>query len=198
MLRPDVQALQEVILMLDAVLEDQKATEAHALAILRQRPDHPFANFVMGSIRLEQGQYGDSEGYLRRSAEAQEPTLAALNNYAQVLCRIRKLDEAEVVARKATVRSPDRYEAWSTLAFVLAMKGRADDAEAAMGRAKAINANDPRLLLVDGLIAVHRGDFAAAEKAATAVDRAPDLSVADRREIKNLKEAISLLRQKKP
>ncbi|MDD4017703.1 MAG: tetratricopeptide repeat protein [Kiritimatiellae bacterium] len=193
LLRPDVQALQEVILMLDVSLEDQKAAEAHALTVLRQRPNHPYANFIIGSIRLEQGQYGDAESYLRRSAEAPEPTLAALNNYAQTLCRIRKLDAAEAMARKAASQAPDRYEGWGTLAFVLAVKGETGPAAKALATARAINSEDERLCLVEGLIAVSRGDSVAAVKAADTVGAKSGLSVTDRRELQNLRDAIARL-----
>lgn len=196
LIRPDVHALAEVLLLLDVQLEDQKAAEAHALSILRQRQDQPYANFIMGSIRLEQGQYGDAENYLSRSASGSAPTLAALNNYAQVLCRIRKLDEAETVARKAVERAPERYEGWATLAFVLAEKGQADPAAEALARARRISAEDTRLYLVDALIAVKRNDAAAAEQAVALIRNEAGLSVADRREVKNLREAIARLRLK--
>ena len=192
-LRPDVQALQDAILMLDVLLGDQKAAEAHALSVLRQRKDHPYASFIVGSIRLEQGQYGDAEAYLARSAAPAEATLAALNNYAQVLCRIRKLDEAEKVARRAAARSPERYEAWSTLAFVLASKDLLDEASEAQAKARALNKKDVRLQLVDGLIAVRRGSREAAEKAVAALSEAKDLSVADRKELQNLRQALERL-----
>ena len=195
MIRPDVQALSEALLVLDVLLEDQKAAEAHALSILRQRPSQPYANFVLGSIRLEQGQYGDAEAYLRRSAAGPSPTMAALNNYAQVLCRIRKLDEAEKVARKAVELAADRYEGWSTLAFVLAEKGAPEPAAEALAQARKINSADTRLNLVDALIAIRRGRADAAERSISLVDNESELSVADRRELKNLREEISRLRQ---
>lgn len=154
MIRPDVHALKEVMLMLDVSLEDQKSAEAHALSLLRQQLDHPYANFIMGSIRLEQGEYGDAETYLRRSAMSAEPTLAALNNYAQVLCRIRKLEEAETVARRAVDRSPGRYESWATLAFVLAEKDDLSHAAEALAKSRAIDSHDARLNLVEGIIAL--------------------------------------------
>ncbi len=197
MIRPDVQALSDVLLMLDVELEDQKSAEAHALSILRQRPDQPYANFIMGSIRLEQGQYGDAETYLRRSTSDALPTLAALNNYAQVLCRIRKLEEAEKVARQAVDRTPGRYEGWATLSFVLAEKGDPDHAAEALARARRINADDTRLSLVDALIAIKRGDPDAADKAIASVRNESELSVADRRELKNLREEIASLRKKR-
>ena len=197
MIRPDIQALTDVLLTLDVELEDQKAAEAHALAVLRQRPDQPYANFIMGSIRLEQGQYGDAEAYLRRSTSGATPTLAALNNYAQVLCRIRKLEEAEKVSRQAVERTPGRYEGWATLAFVLAEKGEPDPAADALARARRINAEDTRLSLIDALIAIKRGDSEAAEKAVAAVRNESELSVADRRQLKDLRDEIAGLRQKR-
>ena len=193
-LRPDVRALLDVILVLDVSLGDQKAAEAHALSILRQSPGHPYANYIIGSIRLEHGQYGDAETYLACSARAAEPTLAALNNYAQVLCRILKLDEAETVARRAVSCAPDRYEAWSTLAFVLASKSRWDEAAEALSKASARNAADTRLQLVDARIALGRGNRVAAEKALAAVAELKALSVADQRELKSLQEALGRLR----
>ncbi len=187
LLRPDVHALQEVLLKLDVALEDQKAAEAHALTVLRRFPEHPFANYIMGSIRLEQGEYGDAETYLARSVAAPEPALAALNNYAQALCRIRKLERAEAVARQATARAPARYEGWGTLAYVLAVGGRAAEAEEALARARAIQPADPRLCLVDGMLALARGDGAGALRAAAALEAASGLSPADRREARRLR-----------
>jgi tetratricopeptide (TPR) repeat protein len=193
MIRPDVQAVLDVLLMLDVALEDQKSAEAHALSILRQRPEQPYANFIMGSIRLEQGQYGDAETYLKRSVNSTAPPLAALNNYAQTLCRIRRLDEAAQVARRAVEHSPERYEGWATQAFVLAERGEADAAAEALAKARATHADDTRLFLVEALIAVKRGDLAAAEKAFSHVRDASGLSVADRREMKRLAEEMSRL-----
>jgi tetratricopeptide (TPR) repeat protein len=195
--RPDVQALQDVILMLVVSMEDQRAAEARALTILRQRPDHPFANFIIGSIRLEQGQYGDAETYLRLSTAGATPTLAALNNYAQVLCRLRKLGDAERAARRATEIAPDRYEGWSTLALILATGDKLDDAAAALARSRALNTTDSRLSLVDGVIAVKRGDLAAAEKALADVGSETALSVADNRELQNLTVEVARLRNKR-
>ena len=197
LIRPDVQALLDVLLMLDVALEDQKSAEAHALTILRQRPDQPYANFIMGSIRLEQGQYGDAEGYLRRSTSGNAPTLAALNNYAQVLCRIRKLDEAEKIARRAVTLETGRYEAWATLAFVLAEKGGVEQAAEALAKARSLNTEDSRLNFVDALISIKRGEADTAEKSIALVRNVSALSVADRRELENLRDEIARLRRGK-
>jgi len=195
LIRPDVQPLLDVLLSLDVSLEDQKSAEARALTILRQRPEHPYASFIMGTIRLEQGQYGDAEGYLRRSVAGEKPALAALNNFAEVLCRIRKLDEAEKTARQAVEQAPDRYEGWATLAYVLAEKNLPDPAADALAKARRINAEDGRLNVVDALIAVKRGNPDAADQALARAGADAVLSVADRRAAASVREAIARLRQ---
>jgi tetratricopeptide (TPR) repeat protein len=197
LIRPDVQALADVLLSMDVALKDQKSAEAHALAILRQRADHPYANFIMGSIRLEQGQYGDAETYLRRSAASDAPLLAALNNYAEVLCRIRKLDEAEKAARQAVAQAPERYEGWSTLAFVLAEKGAPDPASEALAKARAIDGRDERLCLIDALIAVKRNAPERADEALARMGGASELSLADRRLMAELREETARLRRER-
>ena len=193
-IRPDVEALQDVIFSLDVALEDQAAAEAHALLILRRRPDHPYANLIIGSIRLEQGQYAQAEPFLRRSVAEKTPTVEALNNFAQVLFRLRKLEEAERVARQATTRAPERYEGWSTLAFVLATAGKSEEAAAALKKSREINSTDRRLSLVDGILAVRRGDRAAAEQAVKAIGREEALDLIDRRDLENLKAEVARLR----
>ena len=195
LIRPDVQAVFDVLLMLDVVMDDQKAAEARALTILRQRADHPYANFIMGSIRLEQAQYGDAESYLRRSAMHADATLAAMNNYAQVLCRLRRLDEALKIARQAVERFATRYEGWSTLAMVLAERGSLDEAMQAMQKARSFEVEDKRLYLLDALIATKRGDVAAAEKALGMVREEGKLSMVDRSDIKLRMAEIARLRQ---
>lgn len=194
--RPDVQALQDVMLMLVTAMEDQSAAEARALTILRLRPEHAFANFVIGSIRLEQCQYGDAEMYLRRSTEGVTSTIAARNNYAQLLCRMRKLDEAEHVIQKDTENNPDRYEVWSTFALIMAVGNKLDAATAAMSKAHALNNTDFRLYFVDGMIAVKRGDLTAAEKALAAIGPENKFSTSDRHDLASLKDDIVRLRRK--
>jgi Flp pilus assembly protein TadD len=105
------------------------------------------------------------------------------------------LEEAERVARKATATAPERYEVWSTLALILALGDKLDAAESALARSHALNTTDSRLFLVDGQIAVKRGDLPAAEKALAAVGSDRALSVADRRELQALSIDIARLRR---
>jgi tetratricopeptide (TPR) repeat protein len=194
-LRPDVEALQDVIFSLDVALEDQSAAEAHALLILRRRPDNPFANLVIGSIRLEEGQYEQAEPFLRRSAAQNPPSLEALNNLAQVLVRLGRVPEAERIAAQATARAPERYEGWSTLALVQILAGKLDEAAASLARSRALNASDRRLFLIEGLLAARRGDAVAAEQALKSLGAETALGVVDRRDLDGLKAEIARLRR---
>ncbi|MDD4101756.1 MAG: tetratricopeptide repeat protein [Kiritimatiellae bacterium] len=196
MMRPDVLPVLDVLLMLDVSLADSKAAAAHALSILRQIPEHPYANFIIGSLRLEQGEYGDAEKYLKRSVSGSAPRLAAMNNYAQALCRIRRLDEAEEMARRAVKHAPERYEAWSTLAFVLAEQGKIELALEALSKAHDFDKKDPRLFMVDALVSIKTGNLEAAEKAVGVVSEHSEvLSVAERRELQHLQDEIVRLRR---
>ncbi|MDD2601119.1 MAG: hypothetical protein PHO37_18155 [Kiritimatiellae bacterium] len=190
-LRPDVRALQDIIFRLDLALEDRAAAEARAIELLRASPAHPMANFFMGSVALEAGEYGVAEGYLKRSAQAQHPTVEALNNYAQLLCRIKRSTEAVKIARQAVVLAPERYETWSTLAYVLLDANELEEAATALGKAFKLNESDKRLFITDGLIALKRGDLAGVKKAVAAVGtEAAALPEVTRRDLQILYKAM--------
>ncbi len=194
-LRPDVAALREIIFRLDLALEDRIAAEAHAIEILRINAAHPMANFFMGSLALESGDYGRAESYLKRSAEEPQPTVEALNNYAQLLCRIKRTDEAARVARQAVAVAPDRYEVWATLAYILQDSDELEEASRALMQASALNKTDKRLFIIDGLIALKRGDLTAVKRAVATVEKeAATLPVTSQRDLQILQKALDAQR----
>ena len=134
--RPDVAAAQDIVLGLDISLDDKAGAEAHARDVLRRNRSAPLANYVMGSLALQKGNDDEAGVYLRRAAEAPQPVALALNDYAELLRRQRKYDEAERYARKAVKTAPGLYVAWETLGSVLMDANRAlDEAEAAVRKA---------------------------------------------------------------
>jgi len=194
-LRPDVGALREIIFRLDLALEDRSAAEAHAIELLRINPAHPMANFFMGSVALEAGDYGRAEEYLKRSAAEANPTVEALNNYAQLLCRIKRTDQAVRVARQAVAAAPERYEVWSTLAYILQEADELEEASKALSRASTLNKTDKRLFVIDGLIALKRGDLAAVKRAVAAVEKeSAALPVISQRDLQILRKALDAQR----
>ncbi len=157
-LRPDVPRLNDVILQLDIALADQPMAERHARAVLRVNRRHALANYVIGSLRLQAGEYGEAEDFLRRSVES-EPLPVALNDLAETLRRIRKFAEAEKFARQATVKSPNLYVAWETLAALLMDQNRLADAEVAMNEAASRNKDDARVQVSMARLQFLKGDL---------------------------------------
>ena len=133
------------VLSLDFRLADRKSGVAHAKDILRRAPDHPFANWVMGSNALEFGREESAEAFLERTLRAEPDHRLALNDLAFAKYRLRKYDEAEALARRMIELEPRWGGAWDTLACVMLARGDAAAARAAMDNAMQLdNDNDPR------------------------------------------------------
>jgi len=140
-------------------MNDQSAAELHARQVLRTNRKHALANYVMGSLRLQEGEYGEAEDFLRRSVEA-NPSSAALNDLAEVLRRIKKLDDAERFAREAIKKNPDLYVAWETLGSILLEAGKnLDEAESAVNKALTLYKDDPRIKITLARIQHKRGSI---------------------------------------
>ena len=168
-IRPDVQPLLRTVLNLDVALKDKKQTLVHAFMLLRTAPSDPYANFVLGSIRLTDGEFGEAEDYLRVScAKGKDSSSEALNNFAQVLLRLKRLDEAETYARFA-VEKKERYETLSTLCSVLIRKNRLKEAEEALKKAWSLESGDTRLYLAETALALARNDLSTARRALGAI-----------------------------
>jgi tetratricopeptide (TPR) repeat protein len=110
-------------------------------------------------LRLQEGEYGEAEDFLRRSVEA-NPSSAALNDLAEVLRRIRKLDDAERFARESIKRNPDLYVAWETLGCVLLEANRnLEEAESAVNKALSLYKEDFRIKITLARIQHRRGNL---------------------------------------
>ncbi len=150
--------LNDVILDLDIQLNDQDAALLHARQVLRKNRKHSLANYVMGSLRLREGSYGDAEDFLRRSVDA-KPIYPALNDLAEVLRRIKRFGDAERFARDAVKMNPDAYIGWETLAAVLVDAGiKLEEAESAVNKALSLNNEDLRVQVTKARVLVAKGD----------------------------------------
>ena len=159
MLRPDIPGVKDMILQLDIAMNDQAAAELHARQVLRTSRKHALANYVMGSLRLQEGAYGEAEDFLRRSVET-SPSAAALNDLSEVLRRIRKFDEAEKFAREAIKLSPTLYVAWETLGSVLLESNKdLNEAEMAVRKAMDLYKDDLRLNITLARIQLKKGEI---------------------------------------
>jgi tetratricopeptide (TPR) repeat protein len=116
------------LLKLDFALGKPEFTEEDARKLLGIEPDHPFANYLMGTLLLSRGALRESEDFLRRSIE-KKATAAAHNDLAENLRLQKRLAEAEVSVRKALELEPGLAPAEDTLACVLCDVGRYREAE---------------------------------------------------------------------
>jgi tetratricopeptide (TPR) repeat protein len=159
MLRPDIPGVKDMILQLDIAMNDQSGAELHARQVLRTNRKHALANYVMGSLRLQEGSYGEAEDFLRRSVET-NPSAAALNDLAEVLRRIKRFDDAEKYVRQAIKLNPDLYVSWETLASVLLESNKdLNEAESAIRKAESLFKDDLRVNITLARIQLKKGDI---------------------------------------
>ncbi len=175
-LKPNVRGLLEIILDFDRRLRDKDGAEADAFAILRDDPKHPFANFIVGSQRLEDGEVNAAINYFRLAVDGMEmPPIDLLNNYVDALSRTDELPLAREMGMRAITQAPDNYAAWGSYALALARAGDVAEAKNILARTHEIineaakNEStrfipDPRLAYVDIWIAIAEKHRIVAEK----------------------------------
>lgn len=163
--RPNIEAASDMVLGLDISLDDKEQAEIHAREVLRRNRKAPLANYVMGSLALQRGQFAEAEAFLRRSVAARKPPVLALNDLAEVLRRRKSFAEAELNARKAVESDPRLYVAWETLgAILLDAKGDLDEAEKCVLKAVELSKGkdgkeaDVRMLVSLARVQLARGD----------------------------------------
>ncbi len=198
MLRPDIPGVKDMILQLDIAMNDQENAELHARQVLRSNRKHALANYVMGSLRLQEGEYGEAEDFLRRSVEI-NPSAAALNDLAEVLRRIRKFDEAEKHVRSAITLSPELYVAWETLAVVLLEADKSlDEAEQAVRKSLELcKEEDLRVKITLARILLKKGEIERARETIRQIkSRQGELVPFDQAELERLSETASSNRKR--
>ena len=164
--RPDIPATGDMVLNLDIALDDGESAERHARTILRRNRHDKLANYVMGSLRLKEGDYASAETFLTTSVGQSNPLGAAQNDLAEVLRRQQRYEEAEKYARGAVHTSPDLYVAWETLgSTLLDAKKNLEEAEKCVKKAIELskeksNIEDIRMQITLARVQIAKGDFA--------------------------------------
>ncbi len=196
-IRPNVRGLLEVMLDFDRRLGAKADAEADALAILREEPRHPFANFIVGSQRLEDGHVETSIKYFRVAVEGEEkPSVDLVNNYADALARTPNAKLAKEMGLRAVGLAKESYGTWGTYALALARGGEPEKAKGALAKARELpGGDDPRLGYVAVWIALAEKDASAAAKARDALREAlgARLSPLDLRDLKEIDAALEAL-----
>ena len=184
--------LNDAILELDIRLNDQDAALLHARQVLRQNRRHALANYVMGSLRLRERAYGEAEDFLRRSVDA-KPLYPALNDLAETLRRIKRLDDAEKFARDAVKLNPDEYIGWETLAAVLVDAGKnLEEAESSVRKAISLKEDDLRVQITLARVLAKKGDVEIAREVIRKVkSRQHELLPFEREELDKIAQTVS-------
>jgi tetratricopeptide (TPR) repeat protein len=197
--RPDVSATGDMILNLDIALDDGESAEHHARTILRRNRHDKLANYVMGSLRLKDGDYASAETFLMTSVSQSNPLGAAQNDLAEVLRRQQRYEDAEKYARGAVRTSPELYVAWETLGSVLLDTGKnLDEAENCVKKALELskeknNIDDIRMQITLARVQIARGDLGHARGTLrTLRSRRSELSNYDRNRLEDLLRAAKM------
>ncbi|MEI7899402.1 MAG: tetratricopeptide repeat protein [bacterium] len=130
-LNKNLTALREEVLRLDDALGVPAFCEQDAKAVLRQNPDHAFANFLLGTVRLHRGELDKAEDLFKRSLEKERnaPACAGLGG---VLLAKKDFDSAEKLLRSSIELDRLRLSTWHTLAQLLLATDRLDEASRAL------------------------------------------------------------------
>lgn len=139
---PGIVPILELILRLDYSLKDPAQAKQHSMDILQIAPDHPFANYIMGSIALSHGEFESAEAYLQRSIE-RDPTVIATGDLAYVKFKLDDIDRAFELVTQALDRSKDLYEVWDTYGQILFDQGKLEESEMALRTALKLNVQNP-------------------------------------------------------
>lgn len=196
---PDMAAVQDIVLQLDISLNDTEDAEKHARRILKRNRKVPLANYVMGSLALQKGDYASAEAFLRRSANASRPVPLAQNDLAEVLRRQRRFKEAAQYAYAAVKSAPELYVTWETLASILLDSGHHDIDEIEkyarksleVAKKNGIEKEDVRVLITLARVLIKKGDLIRAKATLGKVrSRIDELSEFEKKEYEELRKHV--------
>lgn len=196
--RPDVTVVGDMILNLDISMNDGEGAEKHARQVLRQDRNNKLANYVMGSLRLKEGDYSTAETFLRLSVSQERPLAAAQNDLAEVLRRLQRYEEAEKFARDAVKNAEDLYVAWETLGSSLLDQGKnLDEAEECVKKAIHLSKEknkieDVRMQITLARVQIAKGDMGRARATLRTIrNHQSELSKYDLGELEKLQKAAA-------
>lgn len=111
------------------------------LEVLAAIPLHYGANYMLGVLCLQSGQYRAAEKYLARAAEINPKAASAHNDRGNALRGLNRLDEALACYVKAIELKPDSVEALTNRGVALRELGRLDEALESFDEALALKPN---------------------------------------------------------
>jgi len=123
--------VREDLLRLDDVLDVPAFSEEDAKEVLRLNPEHAFANYLWGSVRLRRGELDLAEDLFKRSLE-KERNAPAYAGLGAVLFERGEMEQAEKFLRRSLDMDGQRLFTWHVLARLFIATGRLDEASRAL------------------------------------------------------------------
>jgi tetratricopeptide (TPR) repeat protein len=141
--------VREEVLLLDDALDVPAFSEQDAMAVLRQNPEHAFANYLLGMARLHRGELDKADDLFRRSLE-KDRNAPAYAGLGAVMFEKGDRVAAEKLTRRALELDESRLFARHTLAKILIATDRFDEASRTLDTVIASRPDDldVRLTLV--------------------------------------------------
>ncbi|HRR33194.1 MAG TPA: tetratricopeptide repeat protein [Kiritimatiellia bacterium] len=130
-LNPHLREVREDLLRLDDALNVPAFCEEDAKEVLRRDPEHAFANYLWGSVRLRRGELDLAEDLFTRSLE-KERNAPAYAGLGAVLLERGAMEQAEKFLRRSLELDKQRLFTWHTLARLFIATGRLDKASHAL------------------------------------------------------------------
>ena len=188
----------DMILSLDMQLNDKEHALEKAKNILSANPSDPMANYIMGSLCLQNGDNVTAEQHLRKATTGKRTVPLAYNDLAEVLRRRGAFEEAEKVAREAVAIMPKLYVAWETLGSILMGAGKSfEEAEKYIEKACELSkdeqggAADVRMLISLARVQIKRGQMLRAKGTMRVVQsRMKELTEYERKEFEELMKSV--------
>jgi tetratricopeptide (TPR) repeat protein len=140
-LNKNLTEIREEVLRIDDVLDVPAFSEQDAKVVLRLNPEHAFANYLLGTVRLHRGELEKAADLFSRSLEQQRNAPAYAGLGAVSLAK-GDTKTAEKLTRIALDMEPKRLFAWHTLAKTLLAESRLEEASRALDTVIASRPND--------------------------------------------------------
>ena len=130
-LNKNLAAIREEVLRIDDALGVPAFSEQDAKVVLRLNPEHAFANYLLGTVRLSRGELEKADDLFKRSLESERNAPAYAGLGAELLEK-NDLESAEKLLRRSLELDNTRLFTWHALARLLLATGRLDEASRAL------------------------------------------------------------------
>lgn len=148
---------------------------AAARALVERFPQHPFGWKLMGGVAHRGGAAEQALHGMAMAARFDPDDGETLSNLGLLLMRANRLDEAEIVLRRAIAQQPENPDPHNHLAITLAELGRLPEAQACVIAALALAPHHERSSITYALVLQSQGQLPEAVAAYRALlERNPD------------------------